>query len=104
MQNASTSGSGTISALLQEDRRFPPSKEFAARANAKQELYDRAKADPEAFLAEMAGELEWAKPWQKVLEWDVPWAKWFVGGQLNASVNCVDRHLRDGRKNKTALI
>ena len=104
MQNAPTSASGTIDALLQETRKFPPPADFAARAAAKPEIYERAKADPEAFWAEMAKELDWAKPWQRVLEWDAPWAKWFVGGQLNASVNCVDRHLTDGRKTKAALI
>src|SRR5919204_1425954 len=104
MQNAPTSASGTIDALLQETRKFPPPADFAARAAAKPEIYERAKADPEAFWAEMAKGLDWAKPWQRVLEWDAPWAKWFVGGQLNASVNCVDRHLTDGRKTKAALI
>ncbi len=52
----------------------------------------------------MAGALEWSRPWDKVLEWTPPHAKWFVGGKLNASVNCVDRHIRTARRNKAALI
>jgi len=67
-------------------------------------IYDRAAADPEAFWAELAGELEWMRPWEKVLDWQPPFAKWFVGGQLNASVNCVDRHVRAGRRNKAAIV
>ena len=55
-------------------------------------IYDRARTDPEGFWTEAANRLDWFKPWDTVLEWDAPWAKWFVGGQLNASYNCVDRH------------
>jgi acetyl-CoA synthetase len=63
-----------------------------------------AERDPERFWAEMAGALEWSRPWDKVLEWTPPHAKWFVGGKLNASVNCLDRHIRSARRNKAALI
>jgi acetyl-CoA synthetase len=94
-----------ISALLQEDRSFPPSEEFRRQANiADPEIYARAAQDPEAFWASMAAELEWIKPWDTILKWDPPHAQWFVGGKLNASVNCVDRHIRTARRNKAALI
>ncbi len=100
-----TSSSAEISALLTEERRFPPSDEFRAAANWNDPaIYDRAAADPEAFWAEQARELEWIEPFTTVLEWKAPDAKWFVGGKLNASVNCVDRHVRNGRRNKAALI
>ncbi|MBX6770260.1 MAG: acetate--CoA ligase [Chloroflexi bacterium] len=96
---------GTIEALLQEQRRYPPPAEFAARANANDpSIYQRADEDPEGFWAEQAKSLDWFKPYQKVLEWDPPWAKWFVGGELNACYNCVDRHIAGVRKNKAALI
>jgi len=94
-----------ISALLQENRRFPPSDAWRRDAVANDPgVYARAAADPEAFWAAFAGELEWIAPWSRVLEWDPPHAKWFVGGQLNASVNCLDRHIRGPRRNKAAFI
>jgi acetyl-CoA synthetase len=94
-----------IADLLQEDRTFPPPREFQAKANIKDEgVYARAEKDPEGFWASFASELEWFTPWTKVLEWKPPHAKWFVGGTLNASVNCVDRHVRGPRRNKAALI
>ena len=94
-----------ISALLQEDRSFPPSDEFRSQANISDPaIYARAAADPEAFWASMASGLEWMKPWDTILKWDPPHAQWFAGGKLNASVNCVDRHVRGGRRNKAALI
>src|SRR5881394_2110231 len=94
-----------IADLLQEDRTFPPSKEFRANANINDEgVYARAEKDPEAFWASFASELEWFTPWTNVLEWKPPHAKWFVGGTINASVNCVDRHVRGARRNKAALI
>jgi len=103
--DAASQGQGAISALLQEDRRYPPPEAFTSQANVNDPAIDeRAKADPEAFWAEQAKGLDWIEPYQKVLEWDVPWAKWFVGGKLNASVNCVDRHTTGWRKNKAALI
>jgi acetyl-CoA synthetase len=101
----STGSSTTIDALLQESRRFPPSPAFAAQANmADPEVYARAAADPDAFWAEAATRLDWFTPFQTVLDWQAPWAKWFVGGTLNASYNCVDRHLTTFRRNKAALI
>jgi acetyl-CoA synthetase len=94
-----------IDALLQEDRRFEPSAAFRAAANVNDPaVYDRAAKDPEAFWADFARELEWATPWTTVLEWTPPYARWFVGGTLNASVNCVDRHAAGPRRNKAALI
>jgi acetyl-CoA synthetase len=94
-----------IADLLQEDRSFPPSKEFRAKANINDDgVYARAEKDPEAFWASFASELEWFTPWTKVLEWKPPHAKWFVGGTINASVNCVDRHVRGARRNKAAII
>ncbi len=94
-----------IDALLDERRTYPPSKEFRDRAVVRDEsLYADAASDYEAFWAKVAGELEWFSPWKRVLEWKVPDAKWFVGGKLNVSHNCLDRHIRGARRNKAALI
>jgi acetyl-CoA synthetase len=94
-----------IADLLQEDRTFAPAAAFSAQANVRdEEVYARAARDPEAFWAGFAQELEWSSPWSRVLEWNPPHAKWFVGGTLNASVNCVDRHVRGARRNKAALV
>jgi acetyl-CoA synthetase len=96
---------GAIDALLQEDRRYEPTAAFKAQANvADPGVYERARNDPEGFWAEKAMDVDWFKPFHTVLEWDCPWAKWFVGGELNASYNCVDRHLSNWRKNKAAII
>ena len=96
---------GGIEALLQEDRTFPPPEEFARNANIKDpNVYEEARRDPEAFWARFAGELDWFEPWEQVLDWNPPDAKWFIGGKLNASYNCVDRHLKNGRRNKAAII
>ncbi len=90
----------TIESILQENRSFPPSAEFSSQATIKsrdayQALYDKAKADPTAFWAELAQtELHWFKPWTQTLDWsNPPFAKWFDGGQINLSYNCLDRHL-----------
>ena len=94
-----------IDALLQEDRRFAPPDSFTQQANINDPaVYERASADPEAFWAAFAEELEWIEPWHTVLKWQSPDAQWFVGGKLNASVNCIDRHVRTPRRNKAALI
>src|SRR5580765_7664929 len=94
-----------IEDLLGEDRSFPPPPDFRAKAIVRDEsIYAEADRDPEAFWAKLAGELEWSTPWDTVLEWKPPHAKWFVGGKINASVNCLDRHLRGSRRNKAALI
>src|SRR5258708_16718205 len=96
---------GSIDALLQEDRRYPPSAEFKAQANWNDpSIYQRAEADPEAFWAEQAKAIDWFKPWDKVLEWDVPCAKWFVVAEVNASYNCLDRHLNGCRRHQAAIL
>ena len=93
----------TIDALLAEHRTFPPSDEMRASAVLNDpSIYDRAEADLEAFWAEEAKSLDWFKPWDTVLEWDAPFAKWFNGGQLNVSYNCLDRHVLAGRGNRVA--
>jgi acetyl-CoA synthetase len=94
-----------LSTLLTEERTFEPSADFRARAIASDPaIYDEAARDPEAFWAGLARELDWMAPWSTVLEWTPPDAKWFVGGKLNVSVNCLDRHVRTARRNKAALI
>jgi acetyl-CoA synthetase len=94
-----------IEALLQEGRKFPPSKEFAKRAVVKTlSVYKEAKRNPLRFWERQAKELRWMKPWKKTLEWKPPYAKWFIGGKLNASDNCLDRHIEGPRRNKAALI
>lgn len=95
-----------IEALLQEDRTFAPDEAFQRQANAGDPgIYERAAQDPEAFWEGFAKELEWAEPWRQVCDWSsAPFAKWFVGGKLNVSVNCLDRHLNGPRKNKAAII
>ena len=97
--------SGSIDALLQEERTFPPSADFAKQANVSDPaIYETAAKDSEAFWAKFAEELDWFKKWDTVLEWDPPFAKWFVGGKINVSYNCIDRHLTTGRRNKAAII
>jgi acetyl-CoA synthetase len=92
-------------ALLTETRSFPPPDAFRQQAIASDpSLYEDAARDPEAFWARMASELTWMKPWDRVLDWKPPHAEWFVGGQLNVSVNCLDRHVEGPRRNKAALI
>ncbi len=94
-----------IDDLLREDRTFAPSAEFRAKAVVHDDsIYAEAARDPEAFWAKFAAELEWSRPWDTVLDWQPPHAKWFVGGKINASVNCLDRHVRGPRRNKAALI
>jgi len=95
----------TLENLSHESRYFPPSAEFAAQANGKTELYDAAAADHEGFWAAQARSyLTWSKDFDKTLDWtDAPFAKWFVGGELNASYNCVDRHVEAGRGDKVAI-
>ena len=98
-----------ITSVLNERRLFKPKKEFSLQAHinsfeAYQRLYRKAEKDPEAFWAGLAKEFSWFKPWKKVLEWKLPFAKWFVGGKINISHNCLDRHLDGPRKNKAAII
>jgi acetyl-CoA synthetase len=96
--------SDQLSTLLSEQRRFPPPPAFAAQALGSRAVYDRARADRLAFWEGEARTLEWMEPWDSVLEWRPPHARWFGGGKLNVSVNCLDRHLRGPRRNKAALI
>ena len=94
-----------IDALLTENRKFPPSAEFKKSALLDDPaIYDKAGANPEAFWEAQANELEWFTKWNKVLDWTPPHSKWFLGGTLNVSVNCVDRHIASARRNKAALI
>jgi acetyl-CoA synthetase len=92
-----------IAALLSEDRVFDPPEAFRARALVQdRSVYDRAEADPEGFWADQAERLLWFKRWDRVMEWTPPWVKWFVGGTLNASYNCLDRHVEAGGGDKVA--
>jgi acetyl-CoA synthetase len=92
-----------IAALLSEDRVFEPPKEFQERAIVRdRSIYERAEADHEAFWAEQAERLSWSRTWDTVMDWTPPWVKWFVGGQLNASTNCLDRHVEAGGGDKVA--
>jgi acetyl-CoA synthetase len=93
-----------IDALLQENREFPPSDAFRAQANVQDpNIWAKAARDRESYWADWAGQLDWQRKWERVLEWNPPDAKWFVGGKLNASYNCLDRHL-ETRGKKLALI
>jgi acetyl-CoA synthetase len=97
--------STNFEALLQEHRVIEASAEFKARATVRNaSVYEEAERDPEGFWESFARELEWSAPWNRVLEWKPPFVKWFIGGKLNVSVNCLDRHVRTARKNKAALI
>jgi len=94
----------TLENLLTENRIFPPSPEFASAANAGAELYDDAAQDRLAFWEEQASFLQWEKPWTQTLDWSqAPVAKWFVNGELNVSVNCVDRHVAAGNGDRIAI-
>jgi acetyl-CoA synthetase len=92
-----------IAALLSEDRVFEPPAGFTAQALVQdRSVYERAEADHEGFWAEQAEQLTWFKRWDTVLEWTPPWVKWFSGGTLNASYNCLDRHVEAGGGDKVA--
>ena len=94
-----------IETLLDEQRRFTPPSGFTAQAHVRTtDIYERARRDPEGYWAEWAKQLDWSRPWDRVLEWKPPHAKWFLGGKLNASVNCLDRHIKAGKSDRVALI
>ena len=98
-----------LSSSLRENRVFPPPQKFVDQAHVRglaeyEELYARSVADPEAFWDSVARELHWFAPWTKTLDWNLPWAKWFVGGKINISYNCLDRHVKSGKKDKTAIL
>ena len=95
----------TISTLLAENRSFPPPPEFQAKANFKDSsIYEEAAKDPVKYWEHWAEKLDWFEKWHTALEWNLPYAKWFVGGKLNASYNCLDRHVAAGRGSKTAIL
>jgi acetyl-CoA synthetase len=94
-----------LEALLHEERRFPPPAEFRSQAHVTDgSAHAKGAEDPESFWEKWAGALEWFEPWTQVLEWKAPHAKWFVGGKLNASYNCLDRHVAGKRRNQAALV
>ena len=93
----------SIENLSQENRTFSPSGEFAAQANAKADLYEKADKDRVEFWSQQAQVLQWNTKWNKTLEWNPPYAKWFIGGKLNASVNALDRHVNEGRGSRVAF-
>jgi acetyl-CoA synthetase len=98
-----------IDSALKEQRSFEPSQEFRSKAHINspaeyERLYGEAARDPQTFWAGIARELHWFKPWDRVLDWNLPFAKWFVGGELNLSYNCLDRHVATWRRNKAAIL
>ena len=93
----------SIENLSSESRTFAPSVKFAAQANAQADLYTQADADSEKFWEQQASALVWAKPWEKTLQWQAPFAKWFIGGELNATVSALDRHIAEGRGDRIAF-
>ena len=104
-----TSPNTNITSVLKETRVFPPSAEFSAKAlvpsmAAYEKLFQHGKDDPEGFWAEQAESLHWFRKWDRVLEWNEPFAQWFIGGKINASYNCLDRHLNGPRADKPAII
>jgi acetyl-CoA synthetase len=106
---AANESATNITSVLREARKFEPPAEFVRHAHVSgRAAYDalraQAERDPEGFWAERARELDWFKPFDTVLEWKFPFAKWFIGGKLNASFNCLDRHLKGHLRNKAALI
>jgi acetyl-CoA synthetase len=108
-QLSADSLASNIDSVLHEQRKFDPPAEFSRKAHIKSRqeydrIYKESMDDPETFWGRIAGELHWFKKWDRVLEWDCPWAKWFVGGQINLSYNCLDRHVQSWRKNKAAII
>src|SRR6185436_311810 len=95
----------SINTLLDEKRVFKAANQFKQNANYTQNsIYQEAQKDRLGFWEARAKELVWQKPWSKVLEWNRPYAKWFIGGKLNASENCLDVHLKTHRKDKTAIV
>jgi acetyl-CoA synthetase len=97
-----------IHSVLSEKRLFPPSQEFAARANVGPEEAARLRAlaekEPDAFWAEAARLIDWERPFSQVSSWEEPFAKFFLGGRLNVAYNCVDRHLAGARRHKAAIV
>ena len=97
--------SATIDSLLKEKEEYPPPKAFRKEAWVRdRKLIKKAAANPERYWADRAREFVWIKKWSKVLEWKAPFAKWFVGGRINITQNCLDRHLDSSRRNKAAIV
>jgi acetyl-CoA synthetase len=94
----------SLSNLLNENRTFAPTPEFASQANAKADIYEEAERDRLAFWEKQGSVLYWHKKWDQVLDWQSPFAKWFVGGKLNASYNALDRHVLEGRGDRVAFL
>ncbi len=93
----------TIEAYYLEDRTFPPPDNFKKGALVTDtSLYDEADEDWAGFWAKQALALDWFKDWDTICEWNLPFAKWFIGGQLNVSHNCLDRHVAAGRGDRVA--
>ena len=96
--------------VLEESRLFPPSEEFVRDAHVSgmddyETRYRESLDDPEKFWGEVANELTWLKPWERVLdESEAPFFKWFTGGRTNISINCIDRHLESATRNKAASL
>ena len=93
-----------LDTLLTETRRFPPDAAFRRKASGTRALYREAEAGRLRFWARQARELDWMQRWKKVLDWKPPRARWFVGGKLNASANCLDRHVAGARRNTAAIL
>ncbi|OFW09981.1 MAG: acetate--CoA ligase [Acidobacteria bacterium RIFCSPLOWO2_02_FULL_59_13] len=103
--NKGAAAGKTIEALYLEERKFAPPAAFRQQAVVADEaIYEKARQDPDAFWAEQAEALHWFKKWEQVRKWEPPWVQWFVGGKLNASYNCLDRHVETWRRNKAAII
>lgn len=100
----------SLEALLRENRSFPPSESFKRQANISDpKIYETALVEPETFWANWAKKLYWKKLWKTILQWKPPHAQWFIGGKINACVNCVDRHVLEefgnlAKRNKAAII
>ena len=95
--------SDSLENLSYEDRTFAPSASFIAQANVKKDIYDLAEADRLSFWETQANRLSWDKKWSQVVDWQLPFAKWFIGGKLNATYNCLDRHVASGLGNRVAF-
>src|SRR4029450_3587242 len=105
MADTRSTASTPIEALLKEKRKFRPPQGFAKRANlSKASIYKDAARNPVKFWEGWARELHWFKPWKKALEWKLPYAKWFVGGKIKVSDNCLDRHAEGPRRNTVGII
>jgi acetyl-CoA synthetase len=105
----SSPAAANITSVLKESRKFPPPADFSERAHINslleyQKVYQWAKDNPEGFWAEQAKSLHWFRAWDKVLVWNEPHAQWFVGGKINASYNCLDRHLAGPRRERPAIL